>query len=216
MCFSLNQTLQPLIRTFKSILSIGRLLFDGTQLTDFIGVNYLFGFRLHFLKELERFMHLLVHLMLHPLHILEWVFILLFSAISLFKFLVTTFHAGAFSRTSARFWISWERCEHAHCWHHHWHWIHWSLKTHEAKMLIAHIKMPILLIDPFQTAVALFCCGFLLFFFQKFLFIFLNGFLWNLFALCFFLRIIDNIVSDIIDIICAITLTWNIHWGDWS
>ena len=170
-------------------------------------INHIwFRFRGHFLEKLIWFMHLLIHALLHPLKVKKLVFIGVVLEI-FFKFLETTFHAVTFIIICTSFLIIWHWSCETHWWHHHRHGIHWCLHTIET-----HQLRPILLISSFEATVTFFILNIWLLLCLLVL-LDLSGVLLNLrFLLKYFLIlsfvfwIVNNIISDVIDIVCSITL----------
>jgi hypothetical protein len=91
-------------------------------------------------------LHLLEHLVLHPLEVVHRILVISTYPHILFKFFITALHAGAL-RLSLRALLLPHRKwgEHAHCWHHHWHWVEWRLQSIEPNRLLKLVTRWIML-----------------------------------------------------------------------
>jgi len=126
--FSLDQILNSLIGVLEPILPVRLLLLFRADLAAFIW-QPTFVLKVHFLVALERFMQRLVHLLLHPLHIMHGVLVLWWNPHLLFKVFVTAFHASALVVLYIDTWLREVRHwgKHTHGGHHHWHRVHRGL-----------------------------------------------------------------------------------------
>lgn len=144
-------------------------------------------------------MERLMHLLLHPLHIVNRVLILRRNAHLFFKVFVTALHASAFAVLYSDTWLRQERQrrEHTHWGHHHWHRVHRGLHSEKTESRVWILASMVL-----KRTVALFFWNFI---FRILWFILI----WNFCLLlgCVLIVvfcIIYNIVGYVIYVVCAI------------